>query len=85
MTEHRQPFKRQDSISAGNELHQTVSDDDKSPAYGDDVKGSPIDEKAPPLAHLNPAFEERDELAPENRLANGRERPIETAEDIATR
>lgn len=86
MTEHRTPFKRQDSISGGNELHQTVSDDDKSPAYGEDVKSAyPPDDKSPPMAHLNPAFEEVSELEDKNRLANGKERPIETAEDIATR
>lgn len=70
------PFKRQDSIS-GAELTNSVSADDKVPAYPD--------EKHPQLAHQNPADEELDELDEKNRLANGKERPIETAEDIATR
>jgi hypothetical protein len=76
MTEHRLPFKRQDSIS-GVQLSNSVSADEKAPAYPD--------EKQPQLAHQNPADEDLEELDDKNRLANGKERPIETAEDIATR
>lgn len=81
MVDHRVPFKRQDSISGGAELSQSLSaTDEKAPAYPEEKGGLP-----PHGAHLNPADEDVDELDDKNRLANGKERPIETAEDIATR
>ncbi|TKA53580.1 hypothetical protein B0A53_03871 [Rhodotorula sp. CCFEE 5036] len=80
----RNPFKRQDSVDATTapELHHTAS--------AEDVK-SPVDEKdgfvdsnvaGTHEVHGHNPWEDAGE---ENRLANGKERPIETAEDIATR
>ncbi|GAA5902251.1 hypothetical protein JCM8208_007240 [Rhodotorula glutinis] len=77
----RNPFKRQDSVDAVADptLHPTVSNASKAPSdekdgYAADVQDTlPID---------NPYGEVHNE---KNLLANGKERPIETAEDIATR
>ncbi|KAK4052813.1 hypothetical protein OIV83_002100 [Microbotryomycetes sp. JL201] len=81
------PFKRQDSIAGA-----TIEPDVRPPSLNSDSKdGYPADEKAAdglgqaPHVHENPADEDVSELDPKNLLANGKERPIETAEDIATR
>lgn len=82
------PFKRQDSLSGGVELASV----ERSPSYPDDSKDA-FDNKDTFSAekneghktHLNPADEDVSDLDEKNRLANGKERPIETAEDIATR
>lgn len=86
MTE-RMPFKRQDSIS-GLELTSV----ERSPSYPDDTKDAfdtkdnfATEKNEGHKTHLNPADEDVSELDAKNRLANGKERPIETAEDIATR
>ncbi|BGP27035.1 hypothetical protein JCM10295v2_005997 [Rhodotorula toruloides] len=77
----RNPFRRQDSVDAtvAPELHRNASDDlvktptDEKEAYNGDVKAT------------DPADYSPDQLEDKNVLANGKERPIETAEDIATR
>ncbi|BGP34717.1 hypothetical protein JCM10296v2_006539 [Rhodotorula toruloides] len=77
----RNPFRRQDSVDATTapELHRNASDDlvktptDEKEAYTGDVKAT------------DPADYSPDQLEDKNVLANGKERPIETAEDIATR
>lgn len=81
----RPTYPRQDSVSGA--IDPAVLAPKASPEYyADDSKSQfQIDDKNPNLAHLNPADEEVDDLDERNRLANGKERPIETAEDIATR
>ena len=83
---HRLPFRRQDSITGAEEVRPpSLSSDpkDASPDY-DEKSGFPSDVKQV-QSHLNPAEEDVEDLAAGNLLANGKERPIETAEDIATR
>lgn len=82
------PFKRQDSLSGGVELASV----ERSPSYPDDTKDAfdnnhtfAAEKNEGHRTHLNPADEEVSDLDAKNRLANGKERPIETAEDIATR
>ena len=80
----RPTYARQDSVSGVDvaALAPKASPD----VYGDDSKSQfNNDDKTVPVAHLNPADEEYDDLDARNKLANGKERPIETAEDIATR
>jgi hypothetical protein len=83
MAEPRKPFVRQDSVSGA--VDPAVLAPAPSPDYLDETKSGFTDEKKVQSSHLNPADEEEEELDPANRLASGRERPIETAEDIATR
>lgn len=92
MVQYRNPFKRQDSVSGGEILANA-----NPPALGSDEKnaadGFPDDSKSDQFnthqtsvhGHENPADENVHELDAKNLLANGKERPIETAEDIATR
>ncbi|KAK4052815.1 hypothetical protein OIV83_002102 [Microbotryomycetes sp. JL201] len=82
----RPTFKRQESDAANEVASAPVLDSKESPdLYADDSKnGFPGDVKGV-RTHLNPADEAVEDLAAENLLANGKERPIETAEDIATR
>ncbi|SCV71689.1 BQ2448_3277 [Microbotryum intermedium] len=82
----RMPFRRQDSThneaEAVPEREQTPSltDEKSSPAYGGDIKGDGVD------THHNAAPDAAvADLDPRNLLSNGKERPIETAEDISTR
>ncbi|SGY63559.1 BQ5605_C007g04806 [Microbotryum silenes-dioicae] len=85
----RMPFRRQDSThNAADaaeaplpERGQTPSLSEKSsPAYGADVKDDGVD------AHHTTAPDAAvADLDPRNLLSNGKERPIETAEDISTR
>ncbi|SCZ88960.1 BZ3500_MvSof-1268-A1-R1_Chr1-1g00857 [Microbotryum saponariae] len=88
----RMPFRRQDSThNAADaadaadaplpEREQTPSLSEKSsPAYGADVKDDGVD------AHHTAAPDAAvADLDPRNLLSNGKERPIETAEDISTR
>jgi hypothetical protein len=88
----RIPFKRQDSVAGSETVAKPASthSDEKNAAtdrypedqkLGFEVSTAPVSQDA----HLNPADESVDDLDPRNRLANGKERPIETAEDIATR
>ncbi|GAA5965378.1 hypothetical protein JCM8115_002013 [Rhodotorula mucilaginosa] len=86
----RNPFRRQDSVdatttTAAPELaHHASAEDIKSPQ---DEKKDAFDADAgvsaePHEVHAHNPWAEAGE---ENMLANGKERPIETAEDIATR
>ncbi|BGP54983.1 hypothetical protein JCM8202v2_002571 [Rhodotorula sphaerocarpa] len=88
----RNPFKRQDSVDAVNtDIPQLVNQHDYTEEGAPDVK-SPIDEKDEKdgfqTSEVQPTYEGHnpwEEAGAENMLANGKERPIETAEDIATR
>ncbi|GJN93053.1 hypothetical protein Rhopal_006098-T1 [Rhodotorula paludigena] len=78
----RNPFRRQDSMDATTAptVHQSPSSDDvKSPSEEKDDYGVGV------VKASDPADVPFDQLADRYRLENGKERPIETAEDIATR
>jgi hypothetical protein len=76
----RTPFTRQDSLSG---IANLTSDAPASHAYPPD-KPESIGEKSA-HRHSDPADEDVASLDSANILENGKERPIETADDIATR
>ncbi|KAM0748112.1 peptide transporter MTD1 [Meredithblackwellia eburnea MCA 4105] len=81
MATHRPTYQREDSISGVDPTHalQRTPSDVKTPSLKDDFK-----EKDGGVVAIDSAGE-IEILAAENVLDNGKERPIETANDIATR
>ncbi|GAA5917230.1 hypothetical protein JCM5296_002400 [Sporobolomyces johnsonii] len=83
----RNPFRRQNSISGAMDPHALA----QAPVVGlgdDELAKTPSDEKSNYDGGVQEAETHHThylEVAQKNILANGKERPIETAEDIATR
>ncbi|GAA6013368.1 hypothetical protein JCM10207_000871 [Rhodosporidiobolus poonsookiae] len=81
----RNPFRRQDSV-AGVVDPATLS---REPTLEHEVSSTPVDEKkeefGADVKNEDPSVGFMDRVDESNILANGKERPIETAEDIATR
>ncbi|GAA5835259.1 hypothetical protein JCM11251_006662 [Rhodosporidiobolus azoricus] len=85
----RNPFRRQDSVSGAADpamlAHTTTNDLDeehKVTSPSEEKDAATFGEKA---IEVDPTLGFHGQVAAENMLANGKERPIETAEDIATR